>query len=310
MKRTLYILLAVMVLAFVSCGQNKKNNSGNNNEQGKSIIEKPGKIVIGVPPVTKPVMTAFASYFTQENPKAIIEIVSIDEDSIANALEKEKIGAGVFAEKSGGTGYKEGFVASDAMVCAINFNNPVLQKIVIYGLGTKQMNDLLTGKITFWDQLYKTNKKMPVKFYLPKENNPISKAVLAYYKPQGKVTASFLPSENDVLQSVLGNDVGIGFLSSSMAFDPKTGSKRENLYIIPLDFNNNDMADDNELIYDEMKKLEKNLGNKVFPAGFQRHFYLRYKTSNEQAYISEAFLNWIDKNGYNFAHQNGFFMNK
>lgn len=310
MKQTGYILLAVMILAFVSCGQSNKSKDGKIDEQAKSVIDKPGKVVIGAPSVIRPVLTAYASYFTQENPKAIIEVITLSEDSITKALENGKIGAGVFTGQISETGYKQGFVASDAMVCVINFNNPVLQKIVMYGLGTEQMNNLLTGKINFWEQLYKTNKKVPVKFYLPEENNPISKAVLAYYKPEGKVTASFLPSESDVLQSILNNEIGIGFISSSMAFDPKTGIKRDNLYIVPLDVNNNELADDNELIYDEMKKLEKNLGNKSFPTSFQRRFYLRYKSSNEQAYISEALLGWIEKNGYNFASKNGFFMNK
>jgi phosphate transport system substrate-binding protein len=299
-------LLLLITVFLISCGQGKEKKKAGDN--GAPPPETAAYIVAGSS-LLFPVMQQWVVEYKKTTPgiqfdlrssnsgegMASLKAGTADIAMCSRPLTDEETAAGFFALP----------VLLDIVLPVISFENPEIQDIVMYGLKKSGFAGVYSGKIKTWGGLDRTKSTSPITVFHRSDSSG-SAAVWASFLglSPGSMSGKTVAGEAGMFSAVTAEPFALGYCSAYTAYDIRTGMRKPGIYIVPVDFNDNGLSDDAELVYDKLSVLKKALQEKKLPSPPARHLYLVTRKAPDPAL--KAFYNWILTAGQNFADRSGY----
>lgn len=212
-------------------------------------------------------------------------------------------------EKAKGAVYVS--VVKDAVVCTINAQNPVRDKLAVKGLTKEQFEKVFVKReIKTWGELVGDPAvKDPIKVYTRAD---ACGAAETWAKYLGKYTQEDLTkagdagimNDPDLAAAVAKDKYGIGYNNINFAYDAKTKKPLTELGVIPIDINGNGTLDPDENFYATQPELLAAIGDNKYPSPPARDLNLVTKTEFKGA--AKEFVKWILTDGQAFVVEGGY----
>jgi len=198
-------------------------------------------------------------------------------------------------------------VTKDAVFAVISKQNPYADKIMKQGLTKEALAKVyITAETTTWGQLL---------------NDPsITDEIHAYTRSDSagaaEMWAKFLggsvqddlkgvgvSGDPGLLDAVIKDPLGIGYNNLNYAFDIKTGNPVDGAIVVPIDANNNQTADADEVFLTQ-KDAVAAVANGKYPSPPARLLYLATKGKPTDAV--KDFIQWILNDGQKYVADAGY----
>ena len=130
-----FSLLVASVFILSGCGSDRGRGTNNqNNGNGDEDNTLRGKITVAALQENFAMANQLASAYVSQNKNVIIDVEAIDMNSVEESMQEGKYNIYFLNGLQNPYPEKESqLVASDVFVLCVNFNNPVLQKLVLKG---------------------------------------------------------------------------------------------------------------------------------------------------------------------------------
>lgn len=300
------VAICSLVLAFfMSCGPHQSKDGGK--DANKNMVFEPFSIVGS--DVLEPLVSQWRQEFLKEYPNAKIEVRGTCSENGMTLLKSKKIQLAMISRKLSaeetGLGYIALPVAKDVVLPIINFDNSNIQTLVQKGLSIEKLQSVFNGKTQTWKQLLGDGSADKIEPYVLTVTNGTSVCWAGMLKLNPMdLSGTTLLNNNSVYTMISENKNAIGYCSSSVLYNLQSNLKKPNIYIVPVDLNNNGQADDSELFFDRYDDVYKSLiGGKVSspPA---RDLYIVFKKPLNPG--MQTFLKWVVTIGQNYCKDKGF----
>ncbi|MPN01328.1 hypothetical protein SDC9_148537 [bioreactor metagenome] len=203
--------------------------------------------------------------------------------------------------------YDATVIAADLLVLVVNFNNPSIQYLAMRGLDLKDLQAIYsTGNITNWNQIDKKAAATPLKALIGPDSTSSNEIIRSFLKSGFARTVTSTLSENELVSSIIASPGTIAFMSHRLAYNQASGFRANGLYIIPVDFDGNNVANDNELIYDDLNILRKAYKKGSYPKPLIRNHYFITTGKEDRSDIVKHFTGYAQKEGSNVISATGY----
>jgi phosphate transport system substrate-binding protein len=198
----------------------------------------------------------------------------------------------------------------DAVVPTVNANNPYIDIIKERGLTCEKFTAIfIDGSVTTWEQALNIKKPgvTPINVYTRSDACGAADTWAAYLgkKKQENLKGTGVNADPGLADAVAKDIYGIGFNNTIYAYDIKTGNKRENLEVIPIDINANGKIDLVEAVYGSFTTILKAIKDGVYPSPPARELNIVSKGKPQKECVVE-FLKWCLTDGQKFVTEAGY----
>lgn len=309
--KNLIITFALLSIIALSCKSDKNKTSGeSDNKQEQNQLA--GQINIVGSEAMYPLVKIWADEFMKVYPKTKVKVIS---KSGMQGLETVKNGKADFAMLSRSLNEDEkGLwpipVARDAVVAIINVNNPDLQNIMNWGINKEKFQKIyVSGSMNNWKQIYK-NKNIDevINVYKLNKNNCASHVWADFLEttPDDMKGEAF-DTDSRLINALKMDRNGIGFINLAFGYDNYTKYEHSEFKIIPIDFNGNELIDDDEFFYHNKTRLLDAVKDQRFKRPPARTLYLVADKKPTDA-LDKAFIKWVLSTGMNYMKDAGYVM--
>jgi len=319
MNKNSFSIFFVFFFVFftLSCSNNNSKTSKNNQNQEliDNATEKDlqGKIYIQADPILMKISSLWAKNFSETYPTVIYEITeNVSENAISFLLKKEGETDIVFSTSMPTEAQKnKGLIAfkicNDAILPVFNTNNAGIQYLVRWGVSIDVLKNIISQKNFYqWNNVQKECNNEPIALFFSSENSSLNKIITSFFNITNEdLNGKNLYSEKEIKETVSSNPLALGFMSSSLVFNSSSGYKERNLYVLPIDFNNDGLINDEEFIYDNLVSFNNAVKDKTYYPKLKRNIYLVINKNKKSTIINE-FLRWVYTKGQNFIHETSF----
>jgi phosphate transport system substrate-binding protein len=189
----------------------------------------------------------------------------------------------------------------------INAQNPALQDLLAKGV-TKDtfIKIYITGEITTWGQLVgKPEITDEIHVYTRSDaaGAPETWAKYLGNKKQEDLLGIAVFGDPGLLDAVVKDPLGIGFNNLGYVFDNNTGKPVPGALALPIDYNENGMADPDEILETKNEAVEMIASGK-YPSPPARAENL--VTNGKPTGVVQAFIQWILTDGQAFVGEAGY----
>ena len=210
-------------------------------------------------------------------------------------------------------------VGRDAVVAIINVNNPSLQNILNWGIDKAKFKKIfVSGGIKNWKDVYKNkNIDEPIKVYKLSNENCASKTWAQFVETDpDELLGEAFDLDSRLINAVKMDRNSIGFINLAFAYDNYTKYEHSELtsgtLTVPrcaktIDFNGNELIDDDEFFYHNKNRLLDAVKDERFKRPPGRTLYLVSEKKPADA-LSKTFIKWILTTGMNFMKDAGYVM--
>lgn len=226
-------------------------------------------------------------------------------DAISGAVDIGMVSREIYPEEKtmGALGFS---VAKDAVFLTINENNPVWNELKQQGISRESLVDIfITGNITNWGQVVgRPEVTEPIHIFTRSDACGAAATWAEYLGgAQEDLVGIGVYGDPGVLDAVIKDSLGIGFNNLNYAFDFDTSLPVKGAKIVPLDINNNGIANPNE-IYDTKDQALSAVARDYYPSPPARN--LNLVTNGNPEGLVKAFITWIYLDGQQFLSEMGY----
>lgn len=197
-------------------------------------------------------------------------------------------------------------VTKDAVFPTICDRNPLLQDLMGCGIPRTQFVELyIDGGATTWGKVVgKPEVTDPVHVYTRSDACGAAETWAKYLgAKQENLSGIAVYGDPGLLDAVIKDPLGIGFNNLNYAFDAATGQPVAGARVIPIDANENGIADPGELLDSKAKAVE-GVANGTYPSPPARALYV--VTKGAPTGLTKAFVQWILADGQKFVDEVGY----
>jgi phosphate transport system substrate-binding protein len=295
------LVLAVFILSATGCAG--KPAPQNTNLQGNITIS--GAFAL------YPMMTRWAEEFQKVHPDVKFDVSAGGAgkgmaDALAGAVDIGMVSREITADEEAKGAYWVA-VTKDAVIPVINAQNPALQDMLAKGV-TKDtfIKIYITGEITTWGQLVgKPEITDEIHVYTRSDaaGAPETWAKYLGNKKQEDLLGIAVFGDPGLLDAVVKDPLGIGFNNLGYVFDNNTGKPVPGALALPIDYNENGMADPDEILETKNEAVEMIASGK-YPSPPARAENL--VTNGKPTGVVQAFIQWILTDGQAFVGEAGY----
>jgi len=259
-----------------------------------------------------PMMVKWAEEYEKVNPRVKVEISAggagkgmadalaglVDIGMISREIQPAEVQRGAF------------FVAvvKDAVVAAVNIDNPVLAALLAKGVQRSiLMNIYIYGNITTWGEVVgRPEITEPIHIYTRSDSCGAADTWGLYLggHKQDDLNGVGVYGDPGIAEAVKNDRLGISYNNLNYAYDNKTKRPVEGLAVVPLDINQNGRVDPNEDFYETKDKLVQAIATGAYPSPPARLLYL--VTKGKFTGIVKEFVKWILGDGQKYALETGY----
>ncbi|MDX2195200.1 MAG: hypothetical protein NW207_02185 [Cytophagales bacterium] len=259
-----------------------------------------------------PLIERWKEEFLKENPGVKFRLIprgSSNVDSAnfiinAHKLKLEEIKSGSYVIN----------ISRYAILPISNAKNPLVKEWNEKGIKTKQLKKIYFKKDEIDDEDAPLTVKRKTNEYQPKVYTRAQKACASitfatfYGFNQNEIIGKPIGGDDKHLITALENDTnGISYNNLNLIYDNVTRTSKKQLFVIPIDMNNNGRLDEAEKMYSNLDTLINRLERKTYDnivTEYVNVMYSTYEITTNQNL--QKFLMWILENGNMYVHPLGF----
>jgi len=226
-------------------------------------------------------------------------------DALAGAVEIGMVSRGVTPEEEA----KGAFwvpVVKDAVFPMVNEQNPVLQDLLAKGVTKAVFEKIyITGEITNWGQVVGRPELTDAINVYTRSDAAGAPEVWAKYlgKKQEDLIGLGVFGDPGLLDAIIKDPMGIGYNNLGYAFDNASGKAVAGSAVVPVDVNENGVADPEEVLETKAEAVEAVASGK-YPSPPARP--LNLVTKGKPTPLVQSFIEWILTDGQQFVGEAGY----
>ena len=163
-------------------------------------------------------------------------------------------------------------VAKEGVAPIVNQKNPYFKRIIEHGISPEKLIRLFTGdKPMTWGELLDTTLKEKVIVYTRADESGAA-AVWANFlwKEAIDLKGIEVVGDEEMIKSIQGNPLAIGYCNFSYAFDTVTGERIKDIQVIPIDLDFDKKIDRKEVPFTNINKAHRGLWLGYYPKNLTR----------------------------------------
>jgi phosphate transport system substrate-binding protein len=198
-------------------------------------------------------------------------------------------------------------VVKDAVFPVVNAGNPVINDIQARGINQETFRKIfITNEIKTWGEAV-GKPEIQEEIHLYSRSDAAGAAdIWAQFlggAGQADLTGIGVNGDPGLLAAVINDPLGIGFNNLGYAFDLSTGNLPAGVFVVPIDSNNNGIADPDEVIT-TLSRASSLVATGKYPSPPARVENL--VTNGKPSGLVQTFVLWILTDGQEFVPEAGF----
>jgi ABC-type phosphate transport system, periplasmic component len=163
-------------------------------------------------------------------------------------------------------------VAKEGVAPIVNQRNPFLKRILERGITPEKLIRLFTGDkpMTWGDLLDSTVREKAVVYTREDESGAAAVWAGFLWKESDDLKGIKVTSDEEMIKSVQGNPLAIGYCNFYYAFDPGTGDQIKDIQVMPVDLDFDKIIDRKEVPFSNIKKAHRGLWLGYYPKNLTR----------------------------------------
>ncbi len=198
-------------------------------------------------------------------------------------------------------------VAKEGVASIVNQRNPFIKRILERGITPEKLIRLFTGNQSMsWGELIDSTVKEKAVVYT-REDESGAAAVWAgfLWKKSTDLKGIKVTGDDEMIKSIQGNPLAIGYCNFSYAFTPGTGDRIKDIQVIPIDLDFDRKIDRKELPFSNINKAHRGLWLGYYPKNLTRELTFGSIGKPSDPAILE-FLNYTLTAGQSMVSSSGF----
>lgn len=296
MKQTKFVVFLLIALSLVlsACGGSQDQ----------------GTITVSGAWALYPMMQRWAEEYQKLNPDIQFDISAGGAgkgmtDALAGAVDIGMVSRDITPEEEAKGAYWVP-VVKDSVFPMVSTDNPVLQDLLTKGVTKETFQKIyITGEITNWGQVVGREDVTDAITVYTRSDAAGAPEVWAKYlgKKQEDLLGVGVYGDPGVLDAVIKDPLGIGYNNLGYAFDNVTGATVAGSVAVPIDVNENGVADPDEILETKTEAIEAVARGK-YPSPPARP--LNLVTNGKPSLIIQKFIEWILTDGQRFVGEAGY----
>ncbi len=301
------VILAALFLA--GCGS-PASPSGQQNA-APADTELKGTIAVSGAFALYPMMQRWAEEFGKLHPDVFFDVSAGGagkgmSDALAGAVDIGMVSREVTPEEEAKGAYWVP-VVKDAVFPMVNASNPVLQDLMKKGVTQEQFIGVyITGEIKTWGQLVGRPEISDEIHVYTRSDAAGAPEVWAKYlgnKKQENLLGVGVNADPGLLDAVIKDPLGMGYNNLGYAYDNASGLPVAGATVLPVDQNQNGLADPDEILETKAEAVEMVATGK-YPSPPARP--LNLVTNGKPTGLVQAFIQWVLVDGQKFVGEAGY----
>ncbi|GAB4477108.1 MAG: phosphate ABC transporter substrate-binding protein PstS [Anaerolineales bacterium] len=257
-----------------------------------------------------PMMTRWAEEYQKVHPDIVFDISAGGAgkgmaDVLGGVVDIGMVSRGITPEEES----KGAFwisVTKDAVFPTLNADNPIKDRIFQQGFTRQIFYDIfISGEITTWGETIGDPQiQDPIHVYTRSDAAGAPETWAKFLgKKQEDLLGIAVYGDPGLVEAVAKDPLGIGFNNLGYAYDSSTALPVSGIGIIPIDINENGIADPEEVLDTKEKAIEAVATNR-YPSPPARELYL--VTKGKPSGIVLEFIHWVLTDGQRFVGEAGY----
>lgn len=198
-------------------------------------------------------------------------------------------------------------VAKEGVAPIINQRNPFIKMVLEHGITPEKLIRLFTGEkpMTWGDLLDTATKEKAVVYTRVDESGAADVWAGFLWKERTDLKGIKVSGDEEMIKSIQGNPMGIGYCNFSYAFDTINGDRIKDIQVLPIDLDFDKSIDKKEIPFYNIKKAHRGLWLGYYPKNLTRELILGSMGKPTDKAIIE-FLNYILTKGQASVGHSGF----
>jgi phosphate transport system substrate-binding protein len=304
MKKTLCSLLVFGLLFAVGCRKRAPEQSEGNRLEGTITISGAWALY--------PMAVKWAEEFQKIHPGVRIDVAAggagkgmadclarvVDIGMVSREIYQAEIDKGAWSVA----------VTRDAVVPAVNENNPVLSRLLSQGVKRQTFIGIwITGKIKNWGEVTGDDKdKNLIHVY---SRSDACGAAETWAKFLGHKQEDMLGvgvyGDPGLAEAVAKDESGIGFNNINYAYDARTKSQVKGIRVLPIDFDGNGLIDEDEDFYSNRDQIVQAIASGSYPSPPARDLHF-VSAGKPRGKIVMEFIKWVLMDGQKYVGESGY----
>ncbi len=307
----LKIIIPFLILALVSGCHSPKTRKELTQSKEAVKRELNGSFSITGAYALYPLILELADDFMAIHPGVKIEVTKIGTgEGITSLLEGKSQLAMIsrpLTEEEEKAGIWIVSIAKDGVAPIVNKNNPHLEKLLNQGISPDEfIYVFLSGKQITWGEILDTNTRDKVTVYSRADESGAAEVwAELMYKKASDLKGIGINGDDEMIRSIQGDPLAIGFCNLSYAFDITTGERKKDIQIIPIDLDFDNKIDRLEVPFRNLEEAHRSLWLGFFPDQLCRELRLGSLGKPTDPVIVE-FLYYVLGEGQSGIKKNGF----
>jgi phosphate transport system substrate-binding protein len=195
----------------------------------------------------------------------------------------------------------------DAVLPTISNQNPYLDRLKQRGITKEEFAAIfLDNSITNWAELFQEPNKLDLKVYTRSDACGAAETWAQFLGgKQENLKGIGIYGDPGLAEAVGKDPSGIAFNNTIFVYDIKTGKKRQNIEVIPIDINGNGKIDPEEDFYESFESVLEAIANGAYPSPPARELYFVAKGKPEKQAVLD-FIKWTLTDGQKFVTEAGY----
>jgi phosphate transport system substrate-binding protein len=294
--------LIILSIIITSCGSASQANLDDNGNAGTITISGAWALY--------PMMIRWQEEYQNANPNISFDISAGGAgkgmaDALAGAVDIGMVSRQIFPEEVAKGAFWVS-VTKDAVFPTINQENPVWEELVQKGVTQDDlMKIFVSGEITTWGQLVgRTEIAEPIHVFTRSDACGAGATWAEYLGVvQEDLQGVGVYGDPGLLDAVIKDPLGIGYNNLNYIFDMVTGEPLPGARVIPIDTNENQEIDDDE-IYDTKALAINGVVSGKYPSPPARN--LNLVMQGKPSGLVKSFITWILTDGQQFVDETGY----
>lgn len=307
-KRFYLLLVALTALAtlLASCAVPTAAPASTSNPE-----DLRGNITISGAFALYPMMTRWAEEFQKLHPDVTFDLSAGGagkglSDALSGAVDIGMVSRDITPEEEA----KGAFwvpVTKDAVFVTISDQNPVLQDLLHLGVKQDVLEKIfISGEIKNWGQVVgKPEITAEIHVYTRSDACGAAETWAKYLggKNQEDLLGVAVFSDPGLLDAVIKDVLGIGFNNLNYAFDMSSGKPVAGAMVLPIDYNENGLADADEIL-ETKQEAQEAVADGKYPSPPARA--LNLVTNGKPDGLVQSFIEWILVEGQQYVDEAGY----
>lgn len=197
-------------------------------------------------------------------------------------------------------------VSKDAVVAAVNINNPNLRDILTKGIRKSVFSNIfINGSYNNWAQLG-FSVSVPVHVYTRSDASGAGETWAKFVGvKQEDLFGIGVFGDPGLLNAVKSDKTSIGYTNIAYAYNGKTKRQSSGIAVVPIDINDNGKIDKEESFYGSLDSFINAVSLGKYPSPPARNLYFVSKNKPQKKVVIE-FLKWVLTEGQKYAGEAGY----